>query len=231
MPTVVHHLFSTDEKHVDEIEESILVAASDLIRDKSIESIAIDDILHKTKVSQASFYKIFNSVDGLFKTLARRLTNELISNCLSHIPETPNIVVRVALKSKIALLILAKSPFLSQVLVKAEWPSSNPDHIMYKDIEKDLMQGIKQGHFSDVSPSIGVNIILGCLRGAARDLLEKKQSELYIDQVLCQILISLGVDSKTADLTTKSLTLEIPPLPTKGLLSTIMSLKNQTKID
>ena len=109
MSSIVHHLFSTNEKHLNEIEENILLGTSELLRNIHAEDIEIEDILNKTKVSPATFDKIFSSTDSVFKKLALRLTNEMVLNFLSHIPETKNAVTLVALKSKIALLVLVKS--------------------------------------------------------------------------------------------------------------------------
>ncbi|MBU3618565.1 TetR/AcrR family transcriptional regulator [Polynucleobacter sp. JS-Fieb-80-E5] len=230
MPKVVHHLFKSDEKHLEQIEESLLLSASDLAKEGSIEHIEIEDILNKAQVSRSTFYKIFNSADGLFKALGQKLTNEMVAYALSHSPEIPNPAIRVVIKTKQALLFAAKAPFLASLALKTEWPSSDPNHVMYKDIEKDFIEGKTQGYFSDMPPSIGTNMIIGCLRGAVKDLLESKQSDDYADKVVYQILISLGVDSKTAAALSKS-SVSAFPVPPKGMASNIASLQNHTKTD
>lgn len=230
MPKVVHHLFKSDEKHLEQIEESLLLGASDLIKNTSVENINIDDLVNKAEVSRSTFYKVFHSVDDLFKELGKKLTNEILAYGLSHFPEIPDPASRVAIKTKRALHFVNSSPFLASLLLKAEWPSSNPSHMMYKDIEKDFIDGKAQGYFSDMPPSIGTNLILGCLRGAAKDILETKQPDDYADKVVYQILISLGVDSKTADALSKS-PVSAFPVPPKGIASNIAALENHTKTD
>jgi len=230
MPKVVHHLFKSDEKHLEQIEESLLLGASDLIKNTSVENINIDDLVNKAEVSRSTFYKVFHSVDGLFKELGKKLTNEITEYALSHSPEIPDAASRVAIKTKRALLFVTKAPFLASLLLKAEWPSSDPNHMMYKDIEKDFIDGKAQGYFSDMPPSIGTNLILGCLRGAAKDILETKQPDDYADKVVYQILISLGVDQKIADELSKSPTSAFS-LPPTGMTSSVVSLQNHTKTD
>ena len=230
MPKVVHHLFKSDEKHLEQIEESLLLGASDLIKNTSVENINIDDLVNKAEVSRSTFYKVFHSVDGLFKELGKKLTNEITEYALSHSPEIPDAASRVAIKTKRALLFVTKVPFLASLLLKAEWPSSDPNHMMYKDIEKDFIDGKAQGYFSDMPPSIGTNLILGCLRGAAKDILETKQPDDYADKVVYQILISLGVDQKIADELSKSPTSAFS-LPPTGMTSSVVSLQNHTKTD
>jgi AcrR family transcriptional regulator len=231
MPKVVHHLFKSDEKHLEQIEESLLLGASDLAKHSSIENIQIEDVVNQAQVSKSTFYKVFNSVDSLFKRLGQKLTNEITAYALSHTPVIPDLTMRVSIKTKRALHFVNNAPFLASLLIKAEWPSSNPSHMMYKDIEKDLVEGIKQGYFSDVSPSIGVNLILGCLRGAVKDILEKQQSEEYINQIAYQILISLGVDQKTADAVSKSPILESLPVPPIRLVSNALPTRDSNKAD
>jgi hypothetical protein len=230
MPKVVHHLFKSDEKHLEQIEESLLLGASDLIKNTSVENINIDDLVNKAEVSRSTFYKVFHSVDGLFKELGKKLTNEITEYTLSHSPQIPDAASRVAIKTKRALLFVTKAPFLASLLLKAEWPSSDPNHMMYKDIEKDFIDGKAQGYFSDMPPSIGTNLILGCLRGAAKDILETKQPDDYADKVVYQILISLGVDQKIADELSKSPTSAFS-LPPTGMTSSVVSLQNHTKTD
>jgi hypothetical protein len=230
MPKVVHHLFQSDEKHLEQIEESLLLSASDLAKDTAIENIEIDDLVNTAQVSHSTFYKVFHSLDGLFKKLGQRLTNELMEHVLSQTPEIADVTLRVATKTRKGLLIATQSPFLASLGLKAGWPSANPNDILYKDVEKDFIEGVKQGYFSDMSPSIGVNIILGCLRGGARDIIEKKHSKEYADKVIFQMLISLGVEPKTADVVSKSHTAELL-MPTKGLVSNVLSIEDRTKVD
>jgi hypothetical protein len=230
VPKIVHHLFKPDEKHLEQIEDSLLSGASVLAKDNSIENIEIEDIVNRAQVSKSTFYKVFNSVDSLFKKLGQKLTNEITEYSLTHSPEIPDAALRVAIKTKRALLFVTKVPFLASLLLKAEWPSSNPSHMMYKDIEKDFIEGRVQGYFSDMPPSIGTNLILGCLRGAAKDILDTKQPDDYADKVVYQILISLGVDSKTADALSKS-PVSAFSVPQKGMASNIASLENHTKTD
>ena len=77
MPKVVHHLFKSDEKHLEQIEESLLLGASDLAKNTGIENIKIDDLVNKAEVSRSTFYKVFHSVDGLFKELGKKISNEI----------------------------------------------------------------------------------------------------------------------------------------------------------
>ena len=140
----------------------------------------------------------------------------------------PDAAARVAIKTKRALLLVTKAPFLASLALKAEWPSSDPNQMMYKDIEKDFIDGKAQGYFSDMSPSIGANLILGCLRGATKDMLEAKQSDDYVDKVVYHILISLGVDQKIADELSKSpaSALSVPP---NSVASNVVSLPKSSK--
>ena len=228
MPKIVHHLFNSDEKHLEQIKESLLLGASDLAKNTSVENIKIDDLVNKAEVSRSTFYKVFHSVDSLFKELGKKLSNEITEYTLSHSPAIPDAAARVAIKTKRALLFITKAPFLASLLLKEEWPSSDPNHMMYKDIEKDFMDGKAQGYFSDMPASIGTNLILGCLRGAAKDILETKQPDDYIDKVIYQILISLGMDQKIAAELSKTSTSPLP-MPPKGIISNVVSLQDPTR--
>jgi len=230
MQKVVHHLFKPDKKHFDELEESLLSSASLLAKDTAIQNIEIKDLINKSEVSRSTFHKIFNSVDGLFKRLGQKLTNEFTEYVLSQNLEIQDPATRIAIKTKRALLTASDMPFLVSLLLKAEWPSTDPNHAMYKDIEKDFIDGLAQGCFSDMPPSIGANLIIGCLRGAVKDIIETKQPKDYADKVVCQILISLGVDPKTADELSKSPTSAFPT-PPGGIISDLVLPQDPSRTD
>jgi hypothetical protein len=69
------------------------------------------------------------------------------------------------------------------------------------------------------------------LRGAVKDILEKKQSEEYINQIAYQILISLGVDQKTADKVSKTPILESLPVPPIRLVLNLLPTQDRNKAD
>jgi hypothetical protein len=226
MENITHHLFKADQEHLDQINESVLLGASELARDHSIETIRIEDVVVRSQVSRSTIHKLFITVDGLYKRLAQKLMNEMAEHFLHHLPQSPDIAIRVATKTKLALLVADKLPFLSRLLLKAEWPSTHHDHLLYRDIEKDIEEGIRLGCFSNIPPSIGVNIIIGSLRGAIEEILQKKQSAEYANQVVYQILISLGVNQENASLISKASAPAIPPLPSGGLTSKVVSLES-----
>ena len=230
MPKIVHHLFNSDAKHLEQIEESLLLGATDLAKHNSIENIQIEDIVNQAQVSGSTFYKVFNSVDSLFRRLGQKMSNELTEYVLSQNIEIQDAATRVANKTKRALLTASKMPFLASLLLKAEWPSADPNHAMYKDVEKDFIDGLAQGSFSDMPPSIGANLILGCLRGAVKDIIETKHPKDYVDQAVCHMLISLGVDPKIADELSKTSTSPFP-MPPKGIISNVVSLQDPTRTD
>ena len=225
MPKIVHHLFAPDDQHKGQIEERLLISAAYLAANKPIASIKIDEVINNAQTSKRAFNSLFRSVDGLFKTLGQKMTNEMLENAIAQLPENQDAAIRMATKTKCALLLASKMPFLCYLLLKAEWPTSGPGQLIYTDIEKDIAEGIQQGCFTDMPPTIGVNIVLGGLRGAVKDIIEKTQPEQYLTQVPTQILVSLGVNHQTAQLISQGPAVEPPPLPPESLASKVLSLK------
>jgi hypothetical protein len=229
MAKVINHLFGPDELHLKKLEESLFLAASELAKKNLVENIGVEAIVNEAQVSRKTFYKIFKSADVLFGLLGKKLINEMMEYFLCHSPQIPDVAKRVATKTKWALLIATSMPFLTKLLLKAEWPSLDPNHILYKDIEKDFLEGVDQGYFSDIPSSVGVNIIIGCLRGGCKDLLEKRQPEDYVNKVVCQVLISLGVDEERAYEISTSPTADFSALPIRGLVSKVLTTQ-KTKL-
>ena len=225
MPTIVHHPFRADEKTIEQIEDRILLGASALASKAEIDQIKVEDVVREASVSRPALRRLYGSVADLLRVLGRRLTNELTANCLAQSPEMPDVVVRVATKTRWALLTVAEFPVVTRLLLKAEWPSTDARHLMYRDVERDVVEGIRQGVFADMPPSIGVNLVLGCLRGSARDIINEGCSNDYINQVVSRILLGLGVDKAIAHAVMNRPALALPPMPSRGLASSVLSLQ------
>jgi hypothetical protein len=247
MALIVHHPFGADETFLEQIEERILMGASALANDAPIDQIEIEDVVRQSGVSRPALQSAYGSVTDLFRELGQRLTNELTVTCLAQwpdgrgnsegpeephvprVPHVPHVLVRVATKTRWALLIAAQWPLVTRLALKAEWPSSDPGHLMYRDVERDILEGIRAGCFSDMPPAIGVSLVLGCLRGAARDIAQQECADDYIRQVVFSLLLGLGANKAIVNVLVSLPASELPAMPTTGLASRVLSLWNPAR--
>ena len=229
MPQIVHHLFSPDEGRSREIFEIILNCAPELAASKSIENIEAKDILKNSGVSKSTFYKLFGSVDGVFKAITTELANDLIKYFKYIGLESPDYAVRVATKTRLGIRLATQIPLIGRLLLKVEWHGCDANNAGFKDVERDIFEGIKQGRFSDVPTSIGVNIVVGGMKAAVREIIEKRENREFADRATMQILIGLGVDARSAYEISKMPVPELPSLTKGGVAERISTLENHAE--
>ena len=109
-------------------------------------------------------------------------------------------------------------------MLKIKWPNQDSDYKFLRDIKKDVEEGIKQGRFSDMPSSIGINIIFNTLRTAIQEMILESCPREYENQAIYQMLLGLGVDAESASEISNIPLSELPPLPQKGIVGKVMKL-------
>jgi|MesohylFT_1024984.scaffolds.fasta_scaffold70590_1 AcrR family transcriptional regulator len=224
MTKIIHHLFNDDQKQHQQVREQLVLSSPELIAVESTSKIKVEDVTGHAQVSRGAFYKCFRSVDDLLNVSAKQAGHELAQPIISAGSTILDIPMRVATKTKMAMRLFSRMPLLARVLLKSEWPFKDVHHKGYKDIKNDVAQGIKQGHFTDMPLEIATNLVISTLRGAVQEMLDSPQPPEYEDQVIYHLLLSLGVDAKSADKISKIPLDQLPDLPKKGLVGRILKL-------
>jgi AcrR family transcriptional regulator len=231
MSKIVHHLFGSDQGRRLEMADQVFSRAAKLTESEAGENISVEDILDVSGISRRTFYKLFKSVDDYLKSLGQTLANDLIKYFKYIAIESPDYAVRVATKTRIGILLLTKIPLIGRLLLNADWHGRDVNNFGLKDIESDILGGIRQGRFSDVPASIGVNIVIGGMKAAVREIIEKREPPEFADLATMQILIGLGVDTSSARELSKVPLPELPSLAEGGFSERISKLRNGLESD
>jgi AcrR family transcriptional regulator len=224
MARIINHLFGDDKKHRRQVRSSLVLISPELVASKPSNEIKVEDVTEHAQVSRGAFYKCFRSVDDLLNVSAKQAGHELVQPLISAGSTIHDIPMRVATKTKMAMRLFSRMPLLGKVLLKSEWPFKDVHHKGYKDIQNDVAQGIEQGCFSDMPVEIAANLVMSNLRGALQEILNSPQPPEYEEQVIYHLLLSLGVDAKSADAISKIPLDQLPNLPKKGLVGKILKL-------
>ena len=224
MTKIIYHLFSDDKRQHRQVRARLLSNSPELISTKPISEIKVEDIAAHAEVSKATFYKCFRSVEDLLNVSAKQMGAELISPIVSVGSTISDIALRTATKTRIAIRMMTSIPLLGRLMLKTEWPFGDTRHKGYQDVQKDIAAGIAQGRFTDMPLEIGTNLVFTTLRVAVQDILNSTHTEEYETQVIYTLLLSLGVDAKTADEISKIPFDQLPDLPKKGLVGKILSV-------
>ena len=224
MPKIIQHLFNDDPKQRQQLREQLVLSSPDLVAVESTSKIKVEDLTEHAQVSRGAFYKCFRSVDDLLNVSAKQAGDELAQPLISAGSTITNIPMRMATKTRMALRLFSHMPLLAKVMLKTEWPFKDVHHKGYKDIQNDVAQGIGQGCFTSMPVEIATNLVISTLRGAVQEMLDSPQPPEYEEQVIYHLLLSLGVDAKSAEETSKIPLGQLPDLPKKGLVGRVLKL-------
>jgi TetR/AcrR family transcriptional regulator, ethionamide resistance regulator len=223
MAKIINHLFGDNRKQQRQMRARLVSSSVELVSIKPASEITIKELTEQAQVSKAAFYKCFRSLEDLLNVSGKKAGQELLKPINAVGSTIPNIALRMATKTRIAIRLLTGIPFLGRLLLKTEWPFGDVQHKGYRDIQKDVEEGIKQGCFSDMPLEIGVNLVISTLRVSVQEILNSTQTQEYETQVIYSLLLSLGVDTKAADDISKIPFDQLPSLTKNGLVGRIFT--------
>ena len=224
MAKIIKHLFNDDQKQRQQVREQLVLSSADLVAVESTSKIKVEDLTEHAQVSRGAFDKCFRSVDDLLNVSAKQAGHEAVQPIIAAGSTILDIPLRMATKTKMAMRLFSRMPLLARVMLKSEWPFKDVHHKGYKDIQTDVALGIEQGCFTEMPIEIATNLVMSSLRGAAQEILDSPQPPEYEDQVIYHLLLSLGVDAKSAYQISKIPLDQLPELPKKGLVGRIFKL-------
>jgi AcrR family transcriptional regulator len=209
-----------------ETQEKLLLSGLVLNSEMPTKEISIEEIYTHAQTSRGTFYKYFTGTTGLFKALGLNVANQIVEFLAPLKPSFSDPAIAIASMTRIGIRLAVNIPMLGKLLLQTEWPSTDKNTGILKDIEKDIKAGIKQGRFSDIPTDIGLGIVIGSVKSAIHSMLKNPPSKGYEDIVACQILIGLGVDAKSAkEISTMPLP-KLPALPTTGIIGKVLLMTN-----
>lgn len=211
----------------EEMQNTLLFSALVLASNKSIHEIDVEDIIEHAEVSRGSFYKYFPSVQALVTGLAGQLARELAAEIDAMTQDIPDTACRLVTTARLTMRLLVKVPLLGNFLIQLPWPSPSPELNIFKNINRAVELGIKEGLFTKMPVSIGCNLLTGSMLGGIHSMLAKPPSTGYENKVLYQTLIGLGLASQVADDLLKTPMPSLPSLPATGVLGKIATMTTQ----
>ena len=224
MARIINHLFSEDQRQHQQVRSKIVLTSPELVSSKPTNEIEVEDVTERAQVSRGTFYKCFRSVDDLLNVSAKQAALELMPPIMSVASTILDVPMRLATKTRMAIRLFTSMPLLGKLMLKTEWPFRDVQHKGYKDVQKDVSQGIEQGCFTNMPVEIAVNLVLGSLRGAVRDMLDHPQPQDYEDLVIYHLLLGLGVDTETAKEISKIPLEQLPTFKKNGLVGKFLTL-------
>ena len=224
MTKVIHHLFNDEAKARRKAKDRIISGFAEVAADEHLEEIKIESILQKAEVSQGTFFKCFNSIEGLFQDTAKKIAQEVFPEVRQSLQAESDIAILVATKTRLGIRLLVAAPALAKIALKIKWPVRDTELKILQDIKKDVEEGIKQGRFADIPSSIGVSLVFGTLKSSIQEMLSDTCPADYEDQAIYQMLVGLGVEAESALKISKIPMSDLPLLPNGGIAGKVLRL-------
>jgi len=219
-----HRIRVAAEKRVT-MENKLLMSGLILASEKSLHEISIEEIIIQAEVSRGSFYKYFTTAPDLFNKLAKKIALELLDVFKEITPEKTDPAVTLSISTRIALRLFVTYPLLGRLLLQIQWHSES-DSGLFKKIESDIENGVKQKRFNQIPIKLGSSIVVGAMIGAISEMLKQIPAKGYEDKVAYHLLLSLGIDNKEAK-ELSNVPIKIKPIiPTDGILGKIFEFCN-----
>ncbi len=190
--------------------QRILEVAEDLVRERGVEAVTIDDITDAADIARRSFYHHFESKHDLLVPVARahtRSLNRRIDRLIENLDD-PAEVVAVGLRHTLRGFV--DDPLCAWFILHSGLPHDRLREGIGESAARDLERGVKTGRFLLPNPQVLGDLFSGAVVGVLSAYLNGTVGEADLDDVVEYMLRLLGVPPQDAREITRR---PLPPLP------------------
>lgn len=178
---------------------ALLLAGFDLLAERPIDAIAIDDIVARAGVAKGSFFNHFTDKPGFAQALSEAVRRDLEARVGAANQGIADPVLRLAGGMREAVRFARDEPARAAVMLRALEGATARDHALNAGIRSDLALLSKAGLARSEAERAGVRYWLGLCQVAMLGALERPAGiAARLEDMLVLGLCGLGVPDKTA---------------------------------
>lgn len=181
---------------------ALVAAGFELLAERPIDAIPIDDVVAKASVAKGSFFNHFADKQDFANAIAREVRLELEALVTSQNAGTDNPVERIARGMKVAADFARAQPARTVVLLRSQGSSIASDHPLNRGISHDIKAAMALKLLRPEAARHGVLYWLGLCQAIMSDVVDRKPSREELRQCLVEILMlgltGLGVPEDSA---------------------------------
>lgn len=181
---------------------ALIAAGFDLLVDRSIDAIPIDDLVAKAGVAKGSFFNHFADKQDFANAIATEVRLELedlVARCNARIDDP---VERIARGMRVVAEFAITNPKRSAVLLRSHASSTARDHPLNKGLVEDMEAASALGLVRAEARHSGVLYWLGLCQVLMINLVERKfprpDADRRIEDMIVLGLSGLGVNAERA---------------------------------
>jgi AcrR family transcriptional regulator len=180
----------------------LLVAAQDLLMERSAAGLGIRQITDRAGLVHASFYNYYPDIAGLIADLAELLgaTHAVAMTALAGVsgPGFDDPAVRFSRVTRQTLRFVALEPGLGRLMFDVGLPVDSLSPELRLQLKLDLEAGARRGLFRTIDPDLTVSLVAGAISGLALDLHRGVLKASAIDAATARLLGILGLGPDAA---------------------------------
>ena len=181
---------------------ALIAAGFDLLVDRSIDAIPIDDLVAKAGVAKGSFFNHFTDKQAFAEAIATEVRLELEDQVALANAGVTNPVERIAGGMRVGAEFARRDPKRATVLLRSHGTSTARAHPLNRGLLEDIEAASNQGLLRPEAREAGVLYWLGLCQALMINLIErpmtKAEAERRISDMIVLGLTGLGVSDSVS---------------------------------
>lgn len=184
--------------------KALLAAGFELLAERPIDAIAIDEVVARAGVAKGSFFNHFTDKPGFAQALAAEVRGELEARVGAANAGVTDPVARLAGGMRVAVEFAVAERKRAIVMLRGLEPATGLDHALNRGIRADVEALVGEGLARPEAARSGVRYWLGLCQIAMSNIIERKASRddaaMRLREMLVLGLCGLGVEPARASL-------------------------------
>ena len=181
-----------------EVRRRILEAAEELMTERGVDAVTIDEIADASDIARRSFYHHFSTKHDVLVPIARARTkalNRRIDRLVAEI-EDPAEVMATAMRH--ALRAITRDPLCRWFVLSSGLPHQRVQEGLGESGARDALRGLQTGRFRFTNPHVVHLLLAGAFVAILGARAEKALDDADVDDAVEYLLRLLGVESGEA---------------------------------
>lgn len=171
---------------------ALIAAGFDLLVERSIDAIPIDDLVAKAGVAKGSFFNHFTDKQAFAEAIATEVRLELEDQVARANAGVTNPVDRMAGGMRVGAEFALREPKRARVLLRSHGTSTARAHPLNRGLLEDVEAACNQGLLRPEAREAGVLYWLGLCQALMINLIERPMTRAQADQRIAD-MITLGL--------------------------------------
>ena len=182
--------------------DALLAAGFEMLAERPIDAIAIDDIVARAGVAKGSFFNHFTDKPGFSQAIAEEVRRTLEARVDAANAAVTDPVERLAGGMRVAIEFALEERQQAIVMMRGLEASTTIDHELNRGIRADVEALVRAGLARPEAVRSGVRFWLGACQIALLNTIERRPNRAEAAERLCEMavlgLTGLGVDAARA---------------------------------